>query len=60
MDRTVSTVLDVWFEWTEGHGAKPAILDLNQKYGSDWRQDDKNAYSRRKKLIDEVNYIATA
>ncbi len=60
MDRTVSTVLDVWFEWTEGRGGKPAILDLNQKYGSDWRQDDKNAYSRRKKLIDEVNYIATA
>jgi len=37
MDRTVSTVLDVWFEWTEDRGGKPSILDLNQKYGSDWR-----------------------
>jgi len=37
MDRTVSTVLDIWFEWIEGRGGKPLILNLNQKYGSDWR-----------------------
>ncbi len=36
MDRTVSIVLDIWFEWTEGRGGKPSIFNLNQKYGSDW------------------------
>ena len=52
-------MLDLWFEWTEGRGGKPSILELNQKYGSDWRHDDKQMYNKRKKVIDEINYTAT-
>ena len=58
MDRTTSKVPDIWKEWHEGRGGKPSVLSLNDQYGSDWRKGDKNAYSRRKKLIDEIDHVA--
>jgi hypothetical protein len=58
MDRTATTVLDIWWEWQEDRGGKPSILSLNKSHGSKWRIGDKNMYSRRKKLIDEINYVA--
>jgi hypothetical protein len=59
MDRSASKVPDIWWEWHEGRGGKPSVLSLNDQYGSDWRKGDKNAYSRRKKLIDEIDYVAS-
>lgn len=59
MDRSASKVPDIWWEWREGRGGKPSALSLNDRYGSDWRKGDKNAYSRRKKLIDEIDYVAS-
>jgi Centromere DNA-binding protein complex CBF3 subunit, domain 2/Transcriptional activator of glycolytic enzymes len=59
MDRSASKVPDIWWEWHEGRGGKPSVLSLNDRYGSDWRKGDKNAYSRRKKLIDEIDYVAS-
>jgi Centromere DNA-binding protein complex CBF3 subunit, domain 2/Transcriptional activator of glycolytic enzymes len=56
MDRTATTVLDIWSEWQEGRGGKPSVLPLNESRGSNWRK----AYSRRKKLIDEINFFAVA
>jgi hypothetical protein len=31
---------------------------LNRTYLSAWRQTDKNAYRRRKKVIDDINHIS--
>jgi len=59
MDRSASKVPDIWWKWREGRGGKPSVLSLNDRYGSDWRKGDKNVYSRRKKLIDEIDYVAS-
>ena len=60
MDRTATTVLDIWWEWHEGRGGKPSVVVLNERHGCSWRHSDKNAYSRRKKLIDEICKTADA
>jgi hypothetical protein len=57
LSRRVSTVPDLWREWTVGLAGLPSINALNAEWGSSWRrnsQPEKQYYSMRKVLIDEI------
>lgn len=57
MDKTVSTVAELWREWTEGRNGGPAVQDLDRLYGARWRANNHalgQFYSLRRTIIDEV------
>ena len=56
LSRTITTVPDLWREWTVGLGVGPAVQHLEDTYGAAWRpsQKERVLYSRRKVIIDEI------
>lgn len=56
MSRTISTVTDLWREWTVGLGSNPAVQALEDTYGASWRPDagERVWFGRRKVIIDEI------
>jgi hypothetical protein len=56
MSRTISTVPDLWREWTVGLGDNPAVQTLEDTYGPAWRptQRERVMFGRRKVIIDEI------
>jgi hypothetical protein len=59
LSRQVTTVPDLWREWTVGLGGLPSVAALDATYGSRWRlQSERQYYSMRKVIIDEVIALA--
>jgi hypothetical protein len=56
LSRTISTVPQLWREWTVGIGNGPSVQGLEDLYGPRWRQkqSEKVLYGRRKVIIDEI------
>lgn len=55
LSRQVTSVPDLWREWTEGLGGLPSVMALNASYGSRWRPtSERQYYSMRKVIIDEI------
>lgn len=56
MSRTITSVLDLWREWTQGLGSGPSIEQLESMYGASWRPSAASRmwFSRRKVIIDEI------
>ena len=54
--RTISTVRELWTEWTIVLNSQPAVLALEQQYGTQWRSESKERvmFGRRKIIIDEI------
>jgi hypothetical protein len=50
------TVTDVWREWKEGLAGRPAVQELEEKWGSRWRPGNtiRVQFCRRKVIWDEV------
>jgi hypothetical protein len=56
LSRTISTVRELWAEWTIGINGQPAVQALEQQYGAKWRSESKERvmFGRRKIIIDEI------
>jgi Transcriptional activator of glycolytic enzymes len=56
LSRTISTVPQLWREWTVGIGKDLSVQGLKALYGVRWRRkhSDKTMYDRRKVIIDEI------
>ena len=56
LSRTISTVPQLWREWTVGLGNSLSVQGLEDLYGPRWRpaHSEKVMYSRRKVIIDEI------
>jgi hypothetical protein len=56
LSRTISTVPQLWREWTIGIGGGPSVQSLEDKYGCRWRKKHSETvmFSRRKVIIDEI------
>ena len=56
LSRTISTVPQLWREWTVGLGNGLSVQGLEDLYGPRWRpaHSEKVMYSRRKVIIDEI------
>ena len=54
---TLTTVRDLWREWTIGWSSGPAIQALEAVYGSRWRPSQKERvfFGRRKVIVDEIS-----
>ncbi len=52
----VFTVKDAWREWQEGLAGRPALRELEARWGSRWRPGNaiRIAFSRRKVIWDEI------
>ena len=58
LNRNVSTVVDLWREWSIGIGTGPPVSKLNEEYGSGWRAGwptkERQYYSQRLAIIDLI------
>jgi hypothetical protein len=56
LSRTISTVPQLWREWTVGLKGGPSVQGLEDLYGPRWRSMHKESvlYGRRKVIIDEI------
>ena len=59
MSRQIRTVHDLWQEWFVGIGDKPAVIMLEQQYGTKWRSSaaDMKFFSRRKIIVKYVQRL---
>jgi hypothetical protein len=53
LSRTISTIPDLWREWTVGLGNSPSVQFLEDSYGARWRpsQEERVFFCRRKTII---------
>jgi hypothetical protein len=58
MSRGVKTIKDLWREWFTGLNGCSSINDLEILHGASWRNDDRQFYNRRKRIIDEIKKYA--
>jgi hypothetical protein len=56
LSRTVSTIPDLWKEWTVGLGSGPSVQSLEDLYGARWRPspEERVFFCRRKAIIDWI------
>lgn len=56
------TVTDAWREWKEGIGGRPALEELEEKWGARWRPEaaQRTAFCRRKVVLDELHRLQKA
>lgn len=61
MSRCVKTVKDLWREFYCGLGDGPAIITLEARWGTKWRQSEAESrfFQRRYKIISEINKLVT-
>jgi hypothetical protein len=58
LSRGITTILDLWREWTVGLGGQLSIEALDERWGSRWRHGAEfQFYSRRKVIIDEIKRL---
>ena len=57
--RSLSTVHEVWKEYTEGFGNNASVKELEQKYGAMWRREPKEQryFSRRNILYKKIEEL---
>jgi hypothetical protein len=57
MSRTISTVFDLWREWSSGIGGSPSVKSLEEAWGPKWRLSptESRFFNRRKIIIDWIN-----
>ncbi|KAK9364805.1 hypothetical protein V1509DRAFT_572263 [Lipomyces kononenkoae] len=56
--RDISTVSELYSVWFSGSAGFPAIASLNDAYGAAWRAGDRQYYSVRLQIINEVDRLA--
>lgn len=56
LSRRISTIPEMWREWTVGTMGCPSVEELDQRYGSRWRPEHKERqfYSVRKVIVEEL------
>ncbi|KAK9456477.1 transcriptional activator of glycolytic enzymes-domain-containing protein [Dipodascopsis uninucleata] len=56
MSRDISTVPDLWEEWEHGLNGGPIVRELEEKYGTRWRQNsaERKFFCLRKVIIDYI------
>jgi len=58
LSRDVTTIPDLWREWTVGLGGQQSVESLDERWGSRWRHGAEfQFYSRRKVIIDEIKRL---
>ena len=61
MIRKISTVFDLWREWSTGIGNEPSVNKLDETYGSAWRagwpSKERQYYSQRLVIIDHIHRL---
>jgi hypothetical protein len=58
LSRCITTILDLWREWTVGLGGQLSVEALDERWGSRWRCGAEfQFYSRRKVIIDEIKRL---
>ena len=61
MSRCITTVYDLWKEWTIGIGGQPSVQILEQQYGDRWRGGSKSTETKffkgRKLIVDRIESI---
>jgi hypothetical protein len=56
--RGITTIPDLWREWTVGLGGQLSVEALDERWGSRWRHGAEfQFYSRRKVIIDEIKRL---
>jgi len=59
LSRGITTIPDLWREWTVGLGGQLSVEALDERWGSRWRHGAEfQFYSRRKVIIDEIKRLA--
>jgi hypothetical protein len=60
MSRSVTTVTDLWMEWSQGVNGGTAVRSLEERHGARWRSSpsEKRFFFRRKRILDRVAAIA--
>jgi len=58
LSRGITTIPDLWREWTVGLGGQQSVEALDERWGSRWRHGAEfQFYSRRKVIIDEIKRL---
>ena len=58
LSRGISTIPDLWREWTVGLRGQLSVEALDERWGSRWRHGAEfQFYSRRKVIIDEIKRL---
>jgi hypothetical protein len=58
MSRGITTIPELWSEWTVGRGGQLSVEALDERWGSHWRHGAEfQFYSRRKVIIDEIKRL---
>jgi len=58
LSRGITTIPDLWREWTVGLGGQLSVEALDERWGSRWRHGaESQFYSRRKVIIDEIKRL---
>lgn len=58
LSRGITTIPDLWREWTMGLGGQLSVEGLDERWGSHWRRGAEfQFYSRRKVIIDEIKRL---
>jgi hypothetical protein len=58
LSRGITTIPDLWREWTVGLGGQLSVEALDERWGSRWRRGPEfQFYSRRKVIIDEIKRL---
>jgi hypothetical protein len=59
MNRSISSVRDLWREWSDGIGGGPPVKALEETWGSKWRKEttERRFFNRRRIIIDEIGRI---
>ena len=61
LSRGITTIPDLWREWTVGLGGQLSVEALDERWGSRWRRGAEfQFYSRRKVIIDEIKRLVAA
>lgn len=55
MSRQVATVSDLWDEWSVGRDGNWSVQELEEKWGTKWRREDKKWFNLRKKIVDAIS-----
>jgi hypothetical protein len=58
LSRGITTIPDLWGEWTVGLGGQLSVEALDERWGSCWRHGAEfQFYSRREVIIDEIKRL---
>jgi hypothetical protein len=61
MSRFLTTVQDVWREWSVGLGPNPAVSAMEKTWGTRWRSNptESRFFNRRKVIVDEIGRLVS-